>query len=334
MRFVILSYIGLIVVSTIGAIRCPAAGQVQPGRNRIVRVVTLSQEGLDRSKGDLLESTMARLDRAGSFQPDIACLPELFSGRAPELVPGPVTDRVSAWARMHSSYVIFGLKTKKGNRIYNSAILLDRTGQVAGQYNKIHPTEGELRDGTMPGEDVTPPVFSTDFGTIGIQICFDSNWRDGWRRLKDEGAQIIFWPSAYPAAHQLPALALMNEYYIVSATMDGSAHVYDITGEVLASTGKYQDWAGAKLPLGKRLFEVDYNAPKAQQIQQKYGSRVEVTWYHDSDWFTLASLDPEVTVEELIQQFALVPLDDYIARCTKEINQARSEAGHELEWAK
>ena len=56
-------------------------------------------------------------------------------------------------------------------------------------------------------------------------------------------------------------------------------------------TGRYQEWAGSALPLGKRLFEVDYNAPKVQEIQKKYGSRVEVTWYHDSDWVTVASLD-------------------------------------------
>ena len=100
--------------------------------------------------------------------------------------------------------------------------------------------------------------------------------------------------------------------------------VYDITGEPLAATGKYQDWAGVALPLGKRLFETDYNVPKVREIQQKYGSRVDVTWYHDSSWFTLASLDPDLSVQDLIQQYGLTPLDDYITRCTKEINQARA----------
>jgi predicted amidohydrolase len=294
--------------------------------DRIVRVVTISQEGLQRGTNDLLEPTLERLNRAGSFHPDIACLPELFSNRDPESVPGPVTERLSAWAREHSSYVIFGLRTKKGDRVYNCAILLDRKGQIIGQYNKIHPTEDELKDRTTPGEDVGPPVFETDFGTIGIQICFDVNWREDWRRLKEQGARIVFWPAAYPAGRQLPALALSNEYYVVSSTMSGAAHIYDITGEVLASSGKYQDWAGAAIPLGKRLFEIDYNAPKAQEIQEKYGSRVEVTWYHDTDWFTLASLDADLSVEDLIREYGLTPLDEYIARATKAINQARGAA--------
>jgi len=116
--------------------------------------------------------------------------------------------------------------------------------------------------------------------------------------------------------------------------MSGAAHIYDITGEVLATSGKYQDWAGAALPLGKRLFEVDYNASKAQEIQRKYGSRVEVTWYHDSDWFTLASLDADLRVEDVIREYGLTPLDEYIARATKVINEARSAAEGKVQAVK
>jgi predicted amidohydrolase len=314
------------VPSSIGAAK-PGIGGAGPSvGDRVVRVVTISQEGLQRENQDLLESTLTRLNQAAAFHPDIACLPELFSNRAPESVPGPVTEKLAAWAREHSAYVIFGLRTKKGGPVYNSAILLDRQGQVVGQYNKIHPTEEEIKEGTTPGEDVGPPLFKTDFGRIGIQICFDSNWRESWRHMKEQGAQIVFWPSAYPAERQLPALALTNEYYIVSSTMRGPAHIYDITGEVLAVSGKYQDWAGAALPMGKRLFEVDYNAAKAQAIQQKYGARVQVTWYHDSDWFTLASLDPDLSVEGIMAEYGLTPLDEYIARSAKVIDQARAQA--------
>ena len=303
-----------------------AAETREAARNRIARVVTVSQAGLRRDAHDLLERTLERLDQAASFRPDIACLPELFSGRDPELVPGPVTARLASWARGHSSYVIFGLRTRRDGRVYNSAILLDRRGQVAGQYNKVHPTEDEIKEGTTPGDDAGPHLFKTDFGAIGIQICFDVNWRDQWRRLKEEGAQIVFWPSAYPAGKQLPALALLNEYYVVSSTVDGPSHIYDISGEALASSGKYQQWAGAELPLGKRLFEIDYNADKARRIEQKYGSKVQVVWFHDSDWFTLASLDPNLTVDDLAAEYGLTPLDDYIARCTKTIGQARAAA--------
>ena len=175
----------------------------------------------------------------------------------------------------------------------------------------------------MPGE-VDPPVFETDFGTIGIQICFDVNWWDNWKRLKQKGAKIVFFPSAYPAYRQVSALALMNQFYVVSSTNSRSSNIYDITGQVLASSGHSQQWAAAALPIGKRLFETDYHAQKVRQIQQKYGPRVEVVWFHDDDWFTLASLDPGLTVEDIIAEFGLTPLDDYRIRAAKAVDKARA----------
>ena len=300
------------------------AQPVRIGRNPIVRVVTISQADLRRGNDDLLEDTMARLQQASAFRPDIACLPELFSRRAPESVPGPVTERLSAWAREHSSYVVFGLKTVAGGKVYNSALLVDRKGQIVGQFNKMHPTENELAAGTIPG-GTEPPVFETDFGTIGIQICFDINWWDNWKRLKQKGAKIVFFPSAYPAARQLSALALMTQTYVVSSAMRGTSQIYDISGQVLAASGNYQPWAAAALPIGKRLFEIDFHADKARAIQKKYGSKVELVFLHDDDWFTLASLDPDVATEDIIAEFGLTPLDDYRVRAGRAVEKAREK---------
>ena len=294
------------------------------GRNPIVRVVTVTQAELPRGNDDLLEDTMSRLQQASAFRPDIACLPELFSRRPAESVPGPVTERLSAWAREHSSYVVFGLKTIAGGRVYNSALLVDRKGQIVGRFNKMHPTENELAEGTVPG-DTKPSVFETDFGTIGIQICFDINWWDNWKRLKQKGAKIVFFPSAYPAARQLSALALMTQTYVVSSAIRSTSQIYDITGEVLAASGHHQPWAAAALPIGKRLFEIDFHAEKARAIQKKYGSKVDLVFLHDDDWFTLASLDPDVATEDIIAEFGLTPLDDYRMRAAKAVEKARAE---------
>lgn len=299
----------------------------KPVRNRVVRVVTISQDGLaDGAREDLLAATMNRLDQAASFRPDIVCLPETFLRATAEPVPGPATTRLAAWARQHSSYVIAGLRTLTDGRLHNSAILFDREGRIAGQYQKIHPTEGELEEGVVPG-DSEPPVFETDFGRIGVQICFDVNWWEVWKRLKQKGAQIVFFPSAYPAARQISALALMNQYYVVSSTQNRPARIYDITGEELAASGKFQQWAGAALPIGKRLFEIDFHVRKMRELLAKYGSSVDVRWLHDDDWFTLASLDPTLTVEDLAQEFGLTPLDDYRHRATATIDQARARVG-------
>src|SRR5579864_7168329 len=323
MKRIVISLVTLAAVSAAPIAAGEVAKTVSSGRNHVVRVVTISQAELERGTGDLVEATLARLNQAAVYRPDIACLPELFPRRAPEAVPGPVTERLARWARETSSYVIFGLKTLADGKVYNSAILIDRKGKIVSQFHKMHPTENELAEGITPGES-EPPVFETDFGTIGIQICFDVNWWDNWKRLKQKGAKIVFFPSAYPALRQLSALALTNQVYVVSSAMRGSSNIYDITGQVLATSGNYQQWAAAALPIGKRLFEIDFHASKARAIQEKYGAKVEVAWLHDDDWFTLASLDPNLTVEDIIAEFGLTPLDDYRVRATKAVEQARA----------
>ena len=224
--------------------------------------------------------------------------------------------------------MVLGQKTLVRGKAYNSAVVIDRQGRVAGQYDKMHPTEGELTEGTVPG-GTDAPVFTTDFGVIGIQICFDVNWWENWRSLKAKGAKLIFFPSAYPAARQIAMLALMNECYVATSNQRGPCAVYDITGAVLASSGHYQHWAAAALPLGKRLFEVDFHAAKARQIQAKYGAKVELTWFHDDDWFTLASLDRDLTVEDLIAEFGLTPLEDYRQRAGGAVRAARARHAKE-----
>ena len=51
-----------------------------------------------------------------------------------------------------------------------------------------------------------------------------------------------------------------------------------------------------------------------RKIEQKYGSKVSIKWYHDDDLVSLASLDPELTVADLIDEFELTPHPAYILR--------------------
>ena len=295
----------------------------QPQTNRLVRVVTVSQDGINEKPGKpRVDATITRLNRAAAFQPDIVCLPETLTRDKPEVVPGPTTNRLSKWAREHSCYVICPIRIRADGRIFNSAILIDRKGKIVGRYDKIHPTEGELDNSVCPGK-IDPPVFKTDFGKIGIQICFDVNWREQWRQLKEKGADIIFFPSAYPAARQLKTLAWLNQCFIVSSTLTRASSIYDITGEIIETTGKYRHWAGAVLPVGKKLFEIDFHVSKMRDIAKKYGSKVSIQWYHDDDLVSLASLDPELTVAELIDEFELTPHPAYIQRAQNAQDKCR-----------
>jgi len=78
-------------------------------------------------------------------------------------------------ARENNCYIVYSAYRfmPDGSR-RNSSILLDRKGEIAGIYNKNHPTIGEIENGSLCGKDA--PVFECDFGRIAMAICFDLNF--------------------------------------------------------------------------------------------------------------------------------------------------------------
>ena len=288
----------------------------------------------NKTQEERIERMLKRMEEVVPFQPDIICLTEIFpdamiSGLPPiperaEITPGPIVRRFAEFAKTNNCYVICPLHTKKGDYVYNTAVLISRDGIVVGEYHKIHPTESEMRGGVTPGP-VNPPVFKTDFGKIGILICFDANWSDKWRFLKDSGAEIIFWPSAFAGGRMLNSLAWNNNYYIVSCTWRAPARIIDITGDELFTSGRLQSWVCAPINLDKEVFHWDYQGGKVKAIQEKYGEKVDVKIYHPEGWFTLESRSHDVTMAQVIEEFELVTYDFYINRATEKQNRKRPE---------
>jgi hypothetical protein len=287
--------------------------QLEQNSPREVRVVTISNGGLEDTK-DIASAMISRIKTVSVNKPDIICLSEVFmrtSANQAEEVPGPTTDIFSAVAKEYGCYIICPILAKKNGKIYNSAVLLDRKGMVVGQYNKIHPVSVESERGIAPGS-TPPPVFKTDFGTIGMLICFDVNWTEEWKSLKEQGAEIVFWPSAFPGGRMLPMLAAMFKYYVVGSTRRDPSTIYDITGDLLASSGTYQHWAFSRLNLEKVFLEtVDYGK-KIAAIMQKYGSDVLIRYFHDEDWITIESRSPNLYIKDILKEYSLVPHWDYI----------------------
>jgi len=280
---------------------------------RDVWVMSMVKTGLEDDE-DIVAGMIDRIRIMSLYRPDIICLPEIFTGasaKEAESVPGPTTDRLAGIAKELECYIICPLHTKKGDKVFNSAVLIDRKGELVGQYDKIHPVSTESERGVTPGNS-PPPVFKTDFGTIGIQICFDINWVEGWKSLREQGAEIVFWPSAYPAGRNLPAYAWLFKYYIVGSSWRDPATIYDITGDLIASSGQYEHWAFARLNLEKAFLEITDYAEKLNAIKKKYGRKVLIRYYHDEDWVTIESNSPDLRVGEILNEYKLVPHWDYI----------------------
>ena len=114
-------------------------------------------------------------------------------------------------------------------------MLFDREGELVGKQRKIHPYWPEEPLGVSPGEG--SEVFRTDFGTVGIMICYDSWWPESARLLALKGAELILFPNAGYEEKILPARAIDNNVYVVASTLGSPAAIVDPRGELLAVSG-------------------------------------------------------------------------------------------------
>jgi len=182
---------------------------------RPVRVVSLSFRN-----GRTLEEISHLVDREATQGVDLVVLPETWLGQRdrPEGLDGPTITAMSALARKHGTYIVCPIDRISGEHRLNSAVVLDRNGEVLSVYDKVYPywSEFRLTPPVTPGAD--PLVVSTDFGKLGMAICFDVNFPEVWQRLADEGAELVVWPSAYSAGTTLQAHALLHHYAVVTAT--------------------------------------------------------------------------------------------------------------------
>jgi len=157
-----------------------------------VWIGTVSQDRLEvDSKQELIDTMIGFLEAMKVYQPDIICLPETFAnyvrtgtfGESAESSPFPSLIRFQQYAKQNHCYLICPIIIAENGKAYNAGVVIDRQGEILGNYKKIHTTIGEMDQGVFPGP-LDPPVFDLDFGRIGIQICFDIEWKDGWE-VKD-----------------------------------------------------------------------------------------------------------------------------------------------------
>ena len=112
--------------------------------------------------------------------------------------------------------------------LYNSAPLFDRDGKLVGVYDKNMLFDPELDNGTSPG--VGYPVFETDFGKVGIIICYDSWFPEPARLLGYKGAELLLFPNAGYYRELMPARASDNGLAIAVSSLNCPAGVWDSGG--------------------------------------------------------------------------------------------------------
>jgi predicted amidohydrolase len=182
------------------------------------------------------------LDVAGQQRVDLVCLPEMLNGAGRDVpydvmaeeLRGPTFQLLSQKSRRYGMYSVGCIYERDGDFIFNTAFLVDRAGELAGTYRKVHLYWPEEREGVSPGDDL--PVFDLDFGRVGMMICYDSWFPETARLLALKGAELILFPNAGYGEAQVMARSGDNAVYVVASTLNSPAYIADPTCRVLAHT--------------------------------------------------------------------------------------------------
>ena len=245
---------------------------VQPGRVEIPERYQWHLPGYDNDPRGILNTfvkkqldvTLRLIEQAGAERCDIVTTCEDAGGVSaygidiseknvfPELVglAQPVIEAAFAeLSRKHSMYIVGCYHVRENGKVYNTASVFDRGGQIVGAYRKVQLPSDEKWQ-TTAGDSFG--VFDLDFGRVGIAICYDMFFQEPAQILALNGAEIIFHPTYgygwYDSIGEatLRTRASDNCVYIVTSknyiyNHAGKSSVIDPWGQVLADAGFYRD---------------------------------------------------------------------------------------------
>jgi predicted amidohydrolase len=226
----------------------PSLTEVERAPHRTVRVVTTRVRKYASNADGNRDLIRAIIDKAAAEKPDLVLLTETFLERGhdrpvtegAEPVPGPTTNILSEKARKLHSWIAMSLLERAGDDVFNTAVLVDREGRIAGKYRKVHLPLEEAERGVTPGRDYA--VIETDFGKVGMLVCWDHWFSESVRALRLKGAELILLPVAGDEARHWDVIsrarAMDNGVYIASSIGVGdlASRIVAPTGDVLAET--------------------------------------------------------------------------------------------------
>ena len=246
------------------------------------------------------------IDEAANNGAQIIVLPEMFNcpyenSYFPvfaEEYPGKTTEALKNAAKKNSIYLVGGsIPESENGNIYNTSFIFDRNGELIGKHQKMHLFDIDVEGGVSfkesdtlsAGNKVT--VVDTEFGKIGVAICYDIRFPELSRLMALEGAELIILPAAFnmttgPTHWELSIRmrALDNQVYFVGAAPArdesasyvtfGNSRVADPWGNIIATADEkeciiyadidksYTEKARNELPLLKHrrtdLYSVNF----------------------------------------------------------------------------
>jgi len=215
----------------------------------IVRAA-LVQAAWTGDQESMTERSIELAKQAAADGAKVLCFQELFYGpyfcqvqdseyfSYTEQIPdGPTTKRMQELAKETGMVLVVPMfEVEQHGFYYNTAAVIDADGTYLGKYRKTHipHVNGFWEKFYFRPGNMGYPIFDTAVGRIGVYICYDRHFPEGWRALGLAGAKIVFNPSAtsrglsmYLWNLEQPAAAVANEYFIGAINRVGTEPLGD-----------------------------------------------------------------------------------------------------------
>lgn len=219
---------------------------------------------------------------------------------------GAFHETFRAKAREHNTYIIVPLFLDENGTFSNAAVLLDRSGDIVGTYRKVHAVLPI--NATVPEGGVTygneHPVFDCDFGRIGIQICFDIHFDNGWQTLAQNGAEIVAWPTQTPQTIIPATRAQQGPYYIASSAWRNNTTLFAPNGLIVAQT-ETDPILVHQIDLSYAILRWQPTLQKGALFTKHYGDRGGYHYSEREDMGIFWSNDPNLTIGQMVNKLGL-----------------------------
>jgi hypothetical protein len=225
-----------------------------------------------------------------------------------------VRDFFAKVAAENHCYVVYSAAREMDDGTWrNSSTLIDRQGRIVGAYNKNHVVIEETSEaGILCGREA--PVFDCDFGRVAFAICFDLNFDELRLKYVQARPDLIVFSSMYHGGLMQAYWAYSCRAHFVGAVAGLPCEIRNPLGEVVASNTNYFDYAVAEVNLDCRLAHLDYNWSRLRALKNKYGPKVRITDPGLLGCVLITSEDEKTTIDEMVSEFKIELLDDYMAR--------------------
>ncbi len=210
----------------------------------VVRAAVVQTEWTG-DKDSMIEKAVKYARDAANQGARVMCFQELFSspyfcqvqddahfGYAEPIPDGPTTKLMQDLAKESGMVLVIPIfEEEDAGFFYNTAAVIDADGTYLGKYRKTHipHVKGFFEKYYFRPGNLGYPIFDTAVGRIGVYVCYDRHFPEGWRALGLKGAKIVFNPSAtsrglsmYLWNLEQPAAAVANEYFVAAINRVGT----------------------------------------------------------------------------------------------------------------